>query len=286
MKPLLGCIGILLLAITASAAPEGLVGEWNFDEGTGTVAGDSSGNGHDAKLHGAGWVAQGEGFALLVDDGGEHAACNNVTAALFEAGPVSIEAWVKPTVKGHGEAHLIGQGMSSFVLTWYNAELCYWYIGSGGNNLRGKLTLHGWNHVVGAYDGANMTMWINGRQVGSKKSKEPGYKPGDAFHIGSSGGSDGPRFEGALDSVRLYNRAVSAEEAVAHFKVARRSFACPARTCLQATMSSASRCLTGQRTFPWKNSRSPSRRKGRPCPPPPIRWWIRSRSHRILRHSP
>ena len=217
MKSCFGCICLLSLA-SAAAAASGLVGRWNFDEGAGTVAGDSSGHGRDAEIRGAGWVARGDGFALHVDDGGEHAACDSVPASLFEDGPVSVEAWVKPTVKGHGEAHLIGQGMGSFVLTYYNAELCYWYIGSGGNNLRGKLALHGWNHVVGAYDGESMAMWINGRQVGSKLSKEKGYTAGNGFHMGSSGGSDGPRFEGAMDTVRLYNRSLSAEEVVAHFK--------------------------------------------------------------------
>lgn len=195
----------------------GLLAQWNFDEGTGHVVHDSSGNGHDAKLGGARWITQGDGFALSLNGPGQHVRGPLLTNTGL-TGPVSVEAWVKPVVKGHGEAHLLGVGMRSFVLTYYNAELCYWYIGDGGNNVRGALTLHGWNHVVGAFDGKTMTMWINGRQVGQQESKAQKYALDGVFTIGDPGESGQARFKGGVDSVRLYNRALSAEEVVAHFK--------------------------------------------------------------------
>ena len=45
----------------------GLVGWWSFDEGSGTVAGDSSGNGNTGTIYGATWVTGIYGKALSFD---------------------------------------------------------------------------------------------------------------------------------------------------------------------------------------------------------------------------
>ena len=44
------CLCLLSRAVQAAAGPGPLV-EWRFDEGSGDVARDGSGNGHDATLH-------------------------------------------------------------------------------------------------------------------------------------------------------------------------------------------------------------------------------------------
>ena len=163
------------IATGFSADASGPVAQWDFDEGRGTTVADATGNGHDGVLKGdASWVSQDDGYAVRLDGAGQHVDCDKVENFGI-TGPVSLEAWVKPTVKGHGEAHLMGPGMSSFVLTYYNAELCYWYIGGGGNNLRGALALYGWNHVVATFDGETMSQWVNGRLVGTRESRHKEY---------------------------------------------------------------------------------------------------------------
>jgi hypothetical protein len=49
---------------------DGLVGAWNFDEGSGTVAADTSGNGHNGTLVGATWDTGKQGSALSVTETG------------------------------------------------------------------------------------------------------------------------------------------------------------------------------------------------------------------------
>ncbi len=192
----------------------GPVAFWRFDEGRGDIAADASGRGRDARLHGATWVRDGKGGAVRLDGLDDYVECGTMGVT----GPVTVEAWVRPMLKGHGEAVLIGESMSSFVLTYYNAELCYWYIGNGNNNLRGKLTLRGWNHVVGTFDGATLRMWVNGRLVGSEPSRYRSYSPSGQFLLGTKGRPDLPRFNGMIDAVRVYDRALKADEVVAHFK--------------------------------------------------------------------
>ena len=132
-------------------------------------------------------------------------------------GPVSVEAWIKPTRKAHGETGLVGTGMQGFVLTYYNTEIGLFYIGSGGNNIKGQLALDQWNHVAASFDGERLTMWVNGRRKGSHPSKHKAYRRGGPVMIGTKGRSDLPKFKGLLDNVRIYNRALDDTEVSGRF---------------------------------------------------------------------
>ena len=123
-----------------------------------------------------------------------------------------MTAWVKPTRKGEGEAHLLGEGMSQFAITYYNTQLCHFYIGSGGNHLKDYLTMNKWQHVAASFDGKRMKMWIDGRVVGGRDSDTETILSGGTFHISSAGPPDMPRFKGLIDNVRLYHRGITDEE--------------------------------------------------------------------------
>ena len=55
--------------------PAGLLAEWRFDEGSGNIAKDTSGNGHDGSVHGASWVKLDEGYAISVDGVDDYIDC-------------------------------------------------------------------------------------------------------------------------------------------------------------------------------------------------------------------
>jgi hypothetical protein len=209
------CVCLLMVASAAwAASPAGLVAAWNLDEGKGDVARDSSGHGRDAKLSGATWEKQGDGFVLGLNGMDSYADCG----AVGITGPVSLEAWVKPMRKGHGEACLLGESMSSFLLTYYNTEVACWYIGAGSNGLEGKLNLGEWNHVAATFDGKTMNLWVNGRLARSRESKFQKYETEGRIRIGTQGRPDLPKFKGMLARVRVYDRGLSEGEVVAHFK--------------------------------------------------------------------
>ena len=212
-----------VLISCATASPgwatevSGLTVEWNFDTVQGDVAHDSSGNGHDAKLYGATRVRQADGFSLRMDGFNDYVV-GGQSASLGFGGPVSIESWIKPTREGHGEATLFGENYSTYSMTYYSGESCYWYIGGGGNNVRGNLTLNEWNHVTATFDGTQMSLWINGRLVHSRESKHKTYAPTGHFRIGTKDRPDLPQFKGFLDRIRIYRRALSGKEILAHFR--------------------------------------------------------------------
>lgn len=206
---------LLCMAVSAGAAP-GPVAQWTFDEGGGKTADDSSGNGHRATLFGPTWAKQGSGHALMMDGHDDYVECGS-SAKMNITGPVSVELWVKPMRKAHGETSLVGIGMQGFLLTYYNTEITLFYIGGGDNNVKGQLILGEWNHVAASFDGQRKYMWINGRSKGNHESKHKTYTTGGPVVIGTKGRSDLPKFKGMLDNIRLYNRALTTQEVNARF---------------------------------------------------------------------
>ena len=87
-----------------------------------------------------------------------------------------------------------------------------------GNGLSAPLNYEQWNHVVATFDGKYMRFWVNGKPGGDRESKEKTYDPTGNFNIGSAGEPGGERFKGMFDNVRVYNRAIPDNEAIAHFQ--------------------------------------------------------------------
>ncbi len=196
--------------------------EWNFDEGHGAVTHDATGNGHTAKILGATWVKQDDGFALRLDGLDDYIELS-ATKKLAFTGPVTIEAWIKPEVKSQGLAALFGGSLTSYFVAYYtHAELVYWFIGSGGNKVAAHVNLREWNHIAATFDGHRMELWINGRLAQkpyrSKESKFKTYKTDGSMIAGTKGRPDLPRFRGMMDKVRIYDHALSGAQAVAHYK--------------------------------------------------------------------
>ena len=137
--------------------------------------------------------------------------------AMSSAAWAAIEAWIKPMRKAEGRlACLLGRDLHSFLIGFYATDQCQWYIGAGGNNVGMKVKLYEWNHIAATFDGTRMTLWLNGRHPVSRESKIKNYTKRESFLMATKGRPDLPHFKGMLDNVRVYNRALSEEEVVAH----------------------------------------------------------------------
>ena len=87
-----------------------------------------------------------------------------------------------------------------------------------------------WHYVVGTYDGAALQLYIDGRTAGNSVSHKGILRsmlPGGFLAIGSEDGRDicpscvGSRyFKGLIDEVKIYDRALSAEEVAANYEAA------------------------------------------------------------------
>jgi hypothetical protein len=72
------------------------------------------------------------------------------------------------------------------------------------------LPLNTWTHVAATYDGATLRLYINGAQVSSQPHSGAIVTSTGALRIG--GDSAGEYFQGLLDEIRIYNRALSPSE--------------------------------------------------------------------------
>jgi hypothetical protein len=71
----------------------GLVGYWNFDEGSGSIAHDSSGNGNDGNIYSASWTTGVSGSALNYDGLDDYVDIGSVDRIRTNT-PKSVFAWV------------------------------------------------------------------------------------------------------------------------------------------------------------------------------------------------
>lgn len=76
----------------------------------------------------------------------------------------------------------------------------------------GSLSLNTWQHVVATYNGAEIRLYLNGQLVGSPSACTTGAAiNNNAFLIGARA-TDTAKFSGRLDELRIYSRALTAEE--------------------------------------------------------------------------
>ena len=201
------------------------VAQWDFDEGSGNVARDSSGSGNHGTVHGGEWVRLKKGHALKFDGMDDYVNCGR-GASLDIRGPVTLEAWINPLSKPTGETGIIGKSFDSYLLTYYGDDNCWWYIAGGTNHTKAHLMQKEWQHVAVTFDGAIMASYVNGRLTGRQQSRFPAPQTGKDFLIGCAIpdlAADDPAyakvgfFKGIVDAVRVYNRALAIDEIATHY---------------------------------------------------------------------
>ncbi len=220
--PLILCAGAL-----AQDDPA-LVAHWGFDEGEGAVAHDATANGCHAELHGATWEPCGEGHAVSLDGFDDYLICPDAPA-LDLRDTVTVEMWARPEAIPTAEPMMVGKSTETYGISMYKDGQCWSYISSGGNNLKGRVSLGKWHHIVGTFDGKTMSLWIDRQLVASRESKFDSIAAGGSLVMGVQGGAQDPadskiaHWRGLLDDVRIYNRALSGDEILSRFKTTARA---------------------------------------------------------------
>jgi len=218
---------MLVASHFASAQPDvtnGLVGSWTFDEGSGTTAADSSGNGNNGILIGSPtWTTGKYGYALTFD-GANYVDCGN--AASLHVQSYTLSAWIKPSALNDSEHRIISNGgygntdgAVDFVIA-SNGKLVV--LNQNGYqdecwSQSGSLFAVGtWSHVAATYNATNgdVKLYVNGVAVSTTVNtlRVPNPNPSYNLHIGVMGGPLVMYFKGSIDEVRVYNRALTPAE--------------------------------------------------------------------------
>lgn len=213
---------LVLNLVGMSAAQDitdGLVGWWKFDEGSGAVASDSSGNGNDGTLHGpVEWTTDGKVGGAMAFTGPYNYVLVPSASSLNPTSGITIAAWIKPSWTGNNR---ILQKSTE------GSDDQYRLLKEGGNNIRvhlppaanfevtGQLPPNGeWTHLAATYDGSAIKVYFNGVLVGETAFNQQLQTSDGPLFIGTkwSQAPAGDEFNGVLDDVRIYNRGLSAAE--------------------------------------------------------------------------
>jgi hypothetical protein len=205
----------------------GLAGYWSFEEGMGTTAKDSSGNGHNGTLNGsATWGAGKVGNCVVLNSASQGYV--EIPATVVDPTmPYTVSAWVNLTSISSYQTivSIDGTLVSAFFFQQRNP-------GGGGffsltvrnetasstppAALAKAPTIPGtWTHFTGVFTPTNISLYVNG-DFNNNGTSPPMVTAGPYGHtfIGRSWYKNRPAdyTTGSVDEVRLYNRALTAIE--------------------------------------------------------------------------
>ena len=235
---ILGTKGADVAKLTSSLPPEIsknliLYYDFNSDPIAGKIA-DKSGHGNDGLVvnvtfvsdgHQGGAAKFGLNNSYITVPNNEELNPRRLTVSTWINTSYSDKIWRRIFDKGCGKGFSLSDGGD--YQKWHQKGQLIWEtsVADAGSSPR-RIDDGQWHHVVGTYDGADATVYLDGLSVGKS-----GHKVGEIAHndydltIGANRsnpdgalGEIGPSFYGLMDDVMLFNRALTADEVQAVFK--------------------------------------------------------------------
>ena len=218
---LISFIFVLGMAVSASAD---LVAHWTFDEGSGTTAFDSSGNGHNGTFNGdATWAAGHLGGALQLDGSGDYLNCGLIDIDTAVTGGLTVCAWINKSPGGDMKFCSNRQGDNAagggFTCTIYDDRMEMDISNATARTLNRDtdgptVPANIWVHVAWVYDDVANTFneYHDGVLADSSTENTSVGVSTQEFRIGADAPSLGRYVNGLLDDLRIYNSALSEQE--------------------------------------------------------------------------
>jgi len=222
-----------------------LVGQWDFNETSGTTA-DNEGScgascdgtltnmtttGQDAAAN-TGWTAVNSkwgGGAVMFDGSNDYVSVTHNSSINPAGNTFTFETWFNKV--GNQDNYILYKGATapSFALgindgAGYDSfDISFW--DTTGTRQKPSVTTDGdlrfadgWYYVVGVLDGNMMYEYVNGKLVASAAFTGTFRTNTEDLSIGTYNMSTGTyNFSGVLDTIRLYTRALSASEILSNY---------------------------------------------------------------------
>jgi hypothetical protein len=207
---------------------DGLVAHWKLDEAAGSLAYDSSGNNHTGTLvNGPAWTEGRIDYALDFDGSNDKVTIPHHDDLVAES--ITLAAWVYLKQSKTWSAILSKDEQVSYWLGVGGATPLFLLSpdGSSGSQVRfwadSAIALNNWHFIAATYDGNYVQLYIDGSPSGGPQGYNGGiYQGTSQVLIGGSimWESYSNTFNGIIDDVRIYNRALSPEEILAIYNAA------------------------------------------------------------------
>ena len=199
-----------------------VVGEWDFDEGSGTIAKDSSGNNNNGTIYGATWkcastdknnTPSGNGCSLYFNN--DYVQVSNSSS--LNPKKITMEAWVYPLAYRYYADIISKRYPAQYILRFYSTT----------GRIQGNIYANGWRacttpagkeaplkkwtHLIQTYDGKTGKVYIDGKlsctysytgtiNSGTAPLRIGLYSPGSEY------------FYGYIDDVRIYSEALTSAQ--------------------------------------------------------------------------
>ncbi len=224
-KKLIYLISFVLVLSIAGSASADLMAHWKFDEGSGNVAHDTSGNGNDGTFIGdPQWVTGKIGGALEFDGTSEYIEIPfSDSLRVINQGDFTLTAWFRPdeipteykAVLQQGDDATGGPGRT-WLFVHQSNEIRSSLGGSptgSGVGIEGGTWYHGAVVVTEGGSTDTVQLYVNGEPAGAPRQDSMEDSEG-VFYIGCHKAL-GNIWDGLLDDVRIYNKALTVPEILA-----------------------------------------------------------------------
>jgi hypothetical protein len=220
-------ISFVLVLSVAGNASANLVAHWKLDDGSGSTAQDSSGNGYHGKLFGnPQWITGHSGGGLAFDGNGDYVELP-ISPLLSSLTNSTFATWVDFSNQGGSWQRIFDFGID----TTYNMFLTPRTDTAGPMRFAITITSYndedqttaprtlpsGWHHVAVTLDANNNThsLYLDGELVAQNTNAR--YTPSSLGvttqnWLGRSQYTADAYFNGSLDDFRIYNRALTADQ--------------------------------------------------------------------------
>ena len=220
-----------MLALFGTLAPgeeseRGLLGWWRFDEGAGVYSANGADPAGEAELHNVSWVKGAFGHALRFAGTDSYVTLPSIPK-LDGSDQMSLATWAYWEGTGQYPNILTGGSWSpGGFLIFVNRQSCSFRMGRPGHRhgvtsekwtetsapLLAKLPMKKWVHLAAVFHRPEIITYVNGKKVGSARWDYPVGHRGDM----QLGHWSGPvSHSGLIDEVRIYGRALGADEVLA-----------------------------------------------------------------------
>ena len=231
LKTLVFCVGVSTFWALCGTAwgnlKSGLVAHWTFDEGTGTIAYDSVGNNHGT-IHGnALWTTGQVGNALEFDGFNDYVSVQN-SPALNIMGDITISTWVYFDRGGTGQngseqaivTKCVSNGARNNPFDFrtdiaYDPQLTLVRADASAHDYvysTKHISINQWHHVVAIVENNIPDFYVDGVITSKTVDAFTRTPTGNTYPLLIGRRDDGLYFNGKIDDVRIYNRALAAPE--------------------------------------------------------------------------
>lgn len=226
----------------AAVLADGPIAYWRLNESSGTSAADATGNGHTGTYENTptlgvtGVMTDGSRDSAVNVGGTQHVLGSDWSDLEFpNLAPYTLEMWIRPdAVPGNGSFALLLAKQGAFgalndgwdFLLEGTASGAFIEMNRGADEGKGvvksdvgAIVADVTYYIAATFDGSELRLYINGVVVDDDTTSANMTTNSAVLSIGRDAGSNNWNFDGDIDEVAIYDRALTPTEVTEHYEI-------------------------------------------------------------------